>query len=321
MVRAYYITNLHAGRSVATARLADILNQFTRAGWEMTIHPTQEKGDATQAAAVACTSGLYDYIVCCGGDGTLSETIQGCMESGAALPIGYIPTGSTNDFAYSLSIPTDPLEAVDCIVRGENMTCDIGQFNTQYFTYVAAFGTMTQISYETPQAVKNILGHTAYILNAIAQLPKMHAYPMRIEHDGEVIEDEFLYGMVTNSASVARFLALSEVAYDDGLFEVTLIRKPNTPAQMRDLIAAFTKLQIGSEKKWLRYFRTQRCTITSLSKEPVAWTLDGEYGGNAPVNIIGVHHAGVQLRIDPKRRDEGQKKGLAVEVRPEEMKK
>lgn len=129
--------------------------------------------------------------------GTLNEVIQGCMKSKTQCPIGYIPLGSTNDFARGLGIPKDPEQAVDCIIHGEDLVCDVGSFNDKYFTYVAAFGAFTEISYETPQHFKNLLGHSAYLLNAISKLPKIRAYRMRIEYDGGVIEDEFLYGMVT----------------------------------------------------------------------------------------------------------------------------
>ncbi|MFR6397820.1 diacylglycerol/lipid kinase family protein [Ruminococcus sp.] len=212
MKQIYFICNLHSGRASVGSHLAMIIDKFTAAGFQVTVHPTQDRGDATVCAKQACDAGCYDILVCSGGDGTLNEVIQGCMQSETQCPIGYIPFGSTNDFARGLGIPKEPEAAVDCIIHGEDLRCDVGSFNDKYFTYVAAFGAFTEISYETPQQFKNLLGHSAYLLNAISKLPKIRAYRMRIEYDGGVIEDEFLYGMVTNSSSVAKFLALSDSA-------------------------------------------------------------------------------------------------------------
>ena len=258
-----------------------MIDRFTAAGFEVTVHPTQERGDAIAQAKQVCDSGLYDILVCSGGDGTLNEVIQGYMLSENQCPIGYIPFGSTNDFARGLGIPTDPEEAVDCIIHGEALPCDIGGFNDKYFTYVAAFGAFTEISYQTSQQFKNVLGHAAYILNGLSKLSRIRACRMRIEYDGGVIEDEFLYGMVTNSSSVARFLA----------------------------------------KPYLHYFRTSKLKVTNLDEEPVSWTIDGEYGGTERVNRIVNNQKAVQFWIDPVRRkqaEENRDGGLAVVMPPPE---
>ena len=243
------------------------------------------------------------------------------MLSENQCPIGYIPFGSTNDFARGLGIPTDPEEAVDCIIHGEALPCDIGGFNDKYFTYVAAFGAFTEISYQTSQQFKNVLGHAAYILNGLSKLSRIRACRMRIEYDGGVIEDEFLYGMVTNSSSVARFLALSDVRWDDGLFEVTLIHRPSSLAQFQQLVAAFSKIQIGPAKPYLHYFRTSKLKVTNLDEEPVSWTIDGEYGGTERVNRIVNNQKAVQFWIDPVRRKQAEENpdgGLAVVMPPPE---
>ncbi len=321
MKKIYFICNLHSGRASIGSHLAMMIDRFTAAGFEVTVHPTQERGDAIAQAKQVCDSGLYDILVCSGGDGTLNEVIQGYMLSENQCPIGYIPFGSTNDFARGLGIPTDPEEAVDCIIHGEALPCDIGGFNDKYFTYVAAFGAFTEISYQTSQQFKNVLGHAAYILNGLSKLSRIRACRMRIEYDGGVIEDEFLYGMVTNSSSVARFLALSEVRWDDGLFEVTLIHKPSSLAQFQQLVAAFSKIQIGPAKPYLHYFRTSKLKVTNLDEEPVSWTIDGEYGGTERVNQIVNNQKAVQFWIDPVRRKQAEENpdgGLAVVMPPPE---
>lgn len=319
MKQIYFICNLHSGKAAVGSHLAMILDRFTAAGYQVTVHPTQSRGDAIICAQNACDSQAYELLVCSGGDGTLNEVIQGCMNSAACCPIGYIPFGSTNDFARGLGIPKEPEKAVDCIVHGIPTPCDIGQFNDKYFTYVAAFGAFTEISYDTPQQFKNVLGHAAYILNAISKLSRIRACRMRIEHDGGVMEDEFLYGMVTNSSSVARFLSLSEVQWDDGLFEVTLIRKPANLIELHQLIMAFSKFQIGPEKRYLHYFRTEKLVITSLDEEPASWTIDGEYGGNERVNTICNLKKAVTFCVDPACREqekEAPEGSLAVVMPP-----
>lgn len=225
MKRIYLICNLRSGKASAGNNLAKIIDIFTKAGFEVTVHTTQSRCDGTTKAKYACESG-FDMIVCCGGDGTLNEVISGCMDSQNPLPIGYIPTGSTNDFARSLNIPKNHIEAADAIINGTAESCDIGRIGDRYFTYIAAFGAFTEISYQTAQPVKNVLGHAAYILNGMLNLHKIKASRMRIEYDDCTLEDEFIYGMVTNSTSVAKLLSMPDMEKDDGLFEVTLIRKP-----------------------------------------------------------------------------------------------
>ncbi len=316
----YFICNLHSGKAAVGAHLAEIIDQFTANDFQVTVHPTQEPGDAIRCAKAACDAGIYDILVCSGGDGTLNEVIQGCMASNSQCPIGYIPFGSTNDFARGLGIPQNPTDAVYSIIYGDSILCDVGSFNEKYFTYVAAFGALTEISYNTSQAVKNVLGHAAYILNGIAKLPKIRSCHMRIAHDGGVIEDEFLYGMVTNSSSVAKFLSLSEIQWDDGLFEVTLIRKPSSLIELQQLIAAFSKIQLGPAKQYLHYFRTSQLTITNLDDEPISWTIDGEYGGTERVNKICNYQKAVAFRIDPNRKKQAEEteNGIAV-ILPEKQ--
>ena len=285
MKKAYMICNLVSGKAMIGFHLPKIIDRFTAAGYEVTVHPTQCQGDGIAAAQYACENNL-DMIICCGGDGTLNEVIQGSMNASKRLPIGYIPSGSTNDFARSIGIPKAPLEAVESIINGSPEKCDIGRSGTQYFTYIAAFGAFTEVSYQTAQPVKNVLGHAAYLLNGMLSVPKIRTSRMRIEHDSQVIEDEFLYGMVTNSTSVAKLLSLPDMEKDDGLFEVTLIRKPRNLIDLQHIITGLTNIQLGAEKEYFNYFRTSELKVTCLDEEPASWTLDGEFGGNEKIKVI-----------------------------------
>ena len=210
--------------------------------------------------------------------------MTGMMHRSARTPVGYIPTGTTNDFANSLHIPKGLLKAADNAVNGELFPCDVGKFNDDIFVYVAAFGIFTDVSYETKQEVKNILGHLAYVLEGTKRLFNVPSYGIKVEHDGEVIEDEFIFGMVTNSRSVGGFRSMigKQVVFDDGLFEVTLIRKPANPIALQEIIAALLIEQVDT--KHMYTFKTGHITFESL--EEIPWTLDGEFGGEHDEVVI-----------------------------------
>jgi len=274
--KLYFIANLHSGKAMIASKLAEIIDMFTKARYEVTIRPTQEKMDATAAAKYACSQD-YDLIVCSGGDGTLNEVIHGVMKSERQLPIGYIPAGSTNDFARGIGIPKNMIEAAQGIIDGEYIKCDIGSFNDKYFTYIAAFGAFTEVTYETSQQVKNYIGHAAYILSGLAHIKNIRSYHMKITTDTEVIEDDFIFGMVTNSSSVAGLLSLNDFLADDGVYEVVLIKSPNNPLDLQRIIHSVLNIEIDIDTAYIKSFRTG--SISFECNEPIQWTVDGEYGG------------------------------------------
>ena len=253
---------------------------FLISGYEVTVHPTQAYRDAYYQIK-EYEVGKYDLIACSGGDGTIDEVATGMMkrrEMGKdVVPVGYIPAGTTNDFAKSLHIPRKPLAAADNAVKGVPFPCDIGKFNDSVFVYIAAFGIFTDVSYETDQAVKNVLGHMAYILEGAKRIFNIPSYKIKVEHDGEVIEDEFIFGMVTNSRSVGGFSNMvgKNIVFDDGLFEVTLIKTPKNPIALQEIIAALLIEQVDT--KHMYTFKTRKITFDSV--EEIPWTLDGEFGG------------------------------------------
>jgi lipid kinase, YegS/Rv2252/BmrU family len=285
MQKIYFILNLVAGKAVIAKKLGGIIDEFVKADFEITVHTTQSGEDAMNAAKYACSSG-FDMLVCAGGDGTLSQCLQGIMRSEKRIPIGYIPAGSTNDFAKSLGIPKDTMAAVRNIISGHPASFDVGGLNDDYFTYIAAFGAFTNITYETSQQVKNIFGHAAYILNGLTQLTSIRSSRMRIEFDETVLEDDFLFGMVTNTSSVAGLLSINDFRLDDGVFEVVLIKKPSNIIQLQQIIHSLLNINEEINKEYIKFFRTNKITFTSLGEEPVTWTRDGEYGGNSPTTSI-----------------------------------
>lgn len=280
MIKIYLIVNLVAGKALISENLGNIINEFTKIGGEVTVHPTQSSQDTVDSAYYACQNN-FDIIICAGGDGTLSQCIQGIMKSPNKLTIGYIPAGSTNDFAQSLNIPKNIMEAVQWIINGKPKSCDIGRFNNNYFTYIAAFGAFTNITYETPQKIKNTLGHAAYILNGLTQLTSIRSKHMRIEYDNNIIEDDFLFGMVTNSSSVAGLLSINDFMLDDGTFEVVLIKQPANLIQLRQIVHSLLNISEEIDKEYIKFFRTSKIKFTCLDNEPATWTRDGEYGGDS----------------------------------------
>ncbi|MGN0432177.1 MAG: diacylglycerol/lipid kinase family protein [Lachnospiraceae bacterium] len=270
-----FVVNPKAGKARIKNHLLEIVDMFIKAGYEVTVHITQDRGDALNV--VKNREAGYDIIVCSGGDGTLDEVVTGMVKSGKPLPIGYIPAGSTNDFANSLKLPSNMKKSAEVVLKGEKFACDIGSFNRDVFVYVAAFGMFTDVSYGTDQEMKNILGHMAYILEGMKRLTALKSYQMKFSYGGTVIEGDFLYGMITNSISVGGFKRLTgkNVELNDGELEVTLIRRPTNAAELNQLISAL--LEQNTESEFIYWFKTSELTVEA--QEAIAWTLDGEYGG------------------------------------------
>lgn len=274
--KMFFVYNPKAGKAQIRTKLSDVLNVFAAAGYEMTVLPTQKRDDAR--LAVANRSRDYDLVVCSGGDGTLNETVTGMIQSGFMTPIGYVPAGSTNDFGGSLALPKNVVRAAETIVDGRDFLCDVGSFNCDVFVYIAAFGLFTDVSYETPQDVKNVLGHTAYILEGMKRIANARSFKMKVCYEGKEVRGDFLFGMITNSVSVGGFKNITgkNVQLDDGLFEVTLIKRPKNPVDLNNIMVAL--LNRDADTDALYSFRTAELTLEST--EPVKWTLDGENGGS-----------------------------------------
>lgn len=293
MKKLYFILNLQSGKATISSKLAVVIDMFTKAGYEVTARPTQERMDACAAAKYACGQG-FDLIVCSGGDGTLNEVIQGVMRSEKKLPIGYIPAGSTNDFARGVGIPRNIIDAVQWIIDGKKYPCDIGSFNDKFFTYIAAFGAFTEVTYETSQQVKNVLGHVAYVLNGISRLKNIKSYHMKITYDDEIIEDNYIFGMVTNSSSVAGLLSLNNFLLDDGLYEVTLIKTPGNPLDLQRIIHSL--LNIDIDTAYIKSFRTSK--IRFECDDELQWTIDGEFGGAYKTVDVCNNKQAIELMAD-----------------------
>ncbi len=286
--KLFFVFNPKAGKGKIKTALMDIVDIFNKGGYEVIIRATQYPKDAYEMTMKYADK--VDLVVCSGGDGTLDEVVAGLVETGSKVPVGYIPAGSTNDFAGSLFIPKNMVAAAEMIMAENVYRCDIGKFNKQTFTYIAAFGLFTDVAYETDQDLKNILGHLAYLLEGVKRLFDIQSYHMKVTTEDEIFEDDFMYGMITNSRSVGGFKNLTgkNVDMNDGLFEVTLITTPKNPMDMQEIISG---LMSGKDNSDLIYtFKTSRIRIQS--DEAVAWTLDGEYGGDhKEVEIRNLHRA------------------------------
>ena len=294
MKKMLFIYNPKAGRGRIRAELADILDIFAAGGYEITIAPTRKNGDAERIAAER--EAEYDIVVCCGGDGTLDETVRGMMQNPGRTPLGYIPAGSTNDFGGSLALPKDMLKSAEIIVDGMDKAVDVGLFNKDAFIYVAAFGAFTEVSYSTDQDMKNAIGHSAYILEGIKSFMNIRPHHMKIEHDGESIEDNFIYGMITNSVSVGgiRGITGDNVDLADGLFEVNLIKELRTPIEFQQLLGALAMGRYDLSDRIVSFTSGQ---ITVTSDESIAWTLDGEDGGKHNRAEIRNENRAIDIRV------------------------
>lgn len=269
-----FIFNPRSGKGSIKMNLMDILDIFVKGGYEVTVHPTQAYMDGLRVAKKR--AGDYDVVVAAGGDGTLDEVVTGILEGGHDVTVGYIPAGSTNDFANTLHISKNMCQAASDVVNGAPHAFDVGQFNKDYFVYIAAFGLFTDVSYETNQDLKNVLGHAAYILEGTQRLFNIKSYKLHVKHDEGEFEDEYIFGMVGNTTSVAGFKRFTgpDVMLDDGVFEIMLIKRPKNIMELNEIIASIVG---ATETKMIQTFKTSEISIHC--DEEISWTLDGEFGG------------------------------------------
>lgn len=288
MKKLLFIINPFSGQKKANKHLPEIIQMFNQAGYETVVHVTSGRGDATQA--VIRQGADKDLIVCCGGDGTMNETITGMINAGLDIPVGYIPSGTTNDFASSLKLSNNVLQAVQDILMGEPVPYDIGKFGDRYFSYVASFGAFTKSSYIVPQNVKNALGHAAYVLGGISELSQIRNEHLRLEMDGQVVEDDFLFGAICNSTSIGGVLTLDPKKVDmaDGYMEVLLVRAARNLTEVAECIAA---VQAQTYNCAMITFGSAR-TVKITADPGMNWTLDGEKeDGHKEVTVENLHHA------------------------------
>ena len=266
-----FIVNPRAGQMKAEKQLGGILEIFCGAGYLPTVFMTEYSGHAVEAAA-SCGAD-YNLVVCAGGDGTLNETITGLLNAGLRVPIAYLPCGTTNDLGTTLGLSRDIFEAAHTAVGEYSRELDIGRFNYRNFVYTASFGAFTKASYTTPQAMKNALGHLAYVLEGAKEVWSLKAVNARIKTDAGDFEGEYLFGSITNSTSLAGILTIdkSTVKLDDGLFEMMLVEKPANALEYSKLLNQVLAKRFDDK---LKLYKVSRVEIET--DEDLDWTLDGE---------------------------------------------
>lgn len=298
MKKLLFIMNPYAGTKKANRYLTDIIAIFNRADYDVLTYMTAAPGDCI--TAVEQKAAGMDLVVCAGGDGTFNETVTGLLRAGLDIPVGYIPAGSTNDFATSLKLPTNVLDAARNIVEGEPVTYDVGRFGERYFSYVASFGAFTRASYATPQNIKNALGHTAYLLSGIQELSQIRNFHVRFDlDDGGYIEDDFIFGAISNSTSMGGILTLDPKQVDmrDGKFELFLVRAPKDVLELSECVKALTEQKYNC--KVITFCSASKITVTA--PKDMNWTLDGEMEpGHDCVSVENLHHA---IRLMQRRTD------------------
>lgn len=281
------IVNPVAGRKKAKSMLYRVVDSLCRNGYIVTIFTTARKGEATDIVIEHAKT--YDKIICCGGDGTLNEVFTGLIKAGLSIPVGYIPSGTTNDLAAALKLPLNIKEAVEVTENGKIRQHDIGKFNeNQYFSYVASFGAFTKVSYKTPQWLKNLFGRIAYIFKGVFSIADIHPQTAKVTADGREIKGDFIYGSVSNSTVIGGIIKLSEseVFFDDGMFEVILIKNPQTPKNLKKILKGIIKNCYDDEY----IYRFKAGKIAFSFENSTEWCIDGEYAGTLDtVNIENLH--------------------------------
>ena len=289
MKKLLFVMNPYAGQRKANRYLAEVFEIFNRAEYEIQVYMTAGPGDGQRK--VCRSAPEVDLVVCCGGDGTFNETVSGVLQSGVDLPIGYIPAGSTNDFASSLKLSGDIVTAARDIVTGKPVRYDVGHFGNRFFSYVASFGAFTKASYSTPQNVKNALGHLAYVFGSLPELSQLKSQWVRLDlPNGRVVEDSFLFGAISNSTSVGGILKLASDKVDmrDGKFEILLVRAPKEAFELTECLLALQKQTYNCAM--ITFLSTPSVTVTA--DESMDWTLDGEFEpGASRIEIANLKHA------------------------------
>lgn len=272
MKRLLFIINPCAGTKRIVRYLPEIIALYRQYDYETTIYMTAGHGDGTQIAAQRGED--FDRIVCAGGDGTFNEVMSGVLTAGLHTPLGYIPCGSTNDFASSLHLPKTIMKAAQCTMLGEPIAVDVGRFGDRFFSYVASFGAFARTSYSTPQNVKNALGHLAYLLEGIKDIPTIRPVHLTVETEGKLLEDDYIFGAISNTTSVGGVLTLDERCVDlnDGLFELLLIKSPTDIIELNECIRALSAQDY--ESRMITFLSTSHVHV--CAPEPIDWTLDGE---------------------------------------------
>lgn len=285
------VINPVSGRRAAQRNLSDVIQIFAAHGYAVTVFPTSKQGDATEFTRSYAND--FDLLVCIGGDGTLNEVLTGMLQGCVNVPLGYIPSGSTNDFAACHGIPSDMCAAAEAIAAGKPHVLDLGKFGERCFSYVAAFGMFSWLSYTTSQNLKNKLGHSAYLIDAVKDLPKIKAEHLRFSVDDFSFEGDYIFGAVCNSTSVAGTITLPSDTVDtaDGLFEVLLVREPRTIFDFQELLLGILTQDYSSP--FLEFFQTSSVTIEAPPN--MEWTLDGERG--EPCEKVTVENLKHRIRL------------------------
>lgn len=287
------LMNPKAGKGSAKTSLFTICNCFSAMQDNVQVYVTQYAKHARKLCEQHAAS--FNILVCIGGDGTWNEVVSGLLSSHAHPYVCYLPSGTVNDFGSSLKLSKSATKMMEKVKEYHPFPCDMGKFNDRYFTYIAAFGIFTDISYNTPQHIKNTLGKVAYFLEGFKQLTKIPQYHITYEINGESYEEDFIFGCITNSKSIAGFTSINakDTELDDGLFEVLFIRIPNNPLDVQTIVAALLKHEVN--EKWMVFTKCSHLKITS--SQPIPWTLDGENGGETTSCSIDNLHKAIKILI------------------------
>ena len=292
--RLLLIVNPCSGRAKMRTELLRVVETLSSGGYTVTVYPTKTRGDATDYVS-NLSENEYERIVVCGGDGTLNEVITGLMKSGLHITLGYIPSGTLNEWSSGLGIARSIPKAAEDINTGKKIQLDIGRFGDRYFSYTASFGAFTDASYSAPQDIKNVLGQAAYFFEGIKSLGNIKPVRLKFKTDEREIEGDFLFGAVSNSMSVGGIVKFDEsaVKLNDGRFEVLLIRNPDNILKLQPIIDGILKRDF--DREGIEFFTTESITVTG--GDGLSWTLDGEYAEGKDEIVISNMHNAIELIV------------------------
>lgn len=288
------IVNPCSGRAKMRTELLRVVEILSEGGYTVTVYPTKARGDATDYL-LNLSENEYEIIVVCGGDGTLNEVITGLMKSGLHIALGYIPSGTLNEWSSGLGIARSIPKAAEDITNGKKIKLDIGKFGDKYFSYTASFGAFTDASYSAPQDIKNMLGQAAYFFEGIKSLGNIKPIHLKFKTEDRETEGDFLFGAVSNSMSVGGIVKFDEsvVKLNDGRFEILLIRNPDNILKLQPIIDGILKRDF--DKEGIEFFTAKSVTVTGAGG--LSWTLDGEYAEGTDEIVISNMHNAIELIV------------------------
>ena len=268
--------------------VADILNEVLSysLGKGLTLIPFRlEISPETRALLTQLIQAPWlEFILVSGGDGTLGMIAQDILNLRPSLPMGIIPSGTCNDFAESLHLPQDVWECINVAAENDPVAMDVGRVNgDRIFLSTCAAGLFVNISYSISSVLKKSLGPMAYYFSALGELSNIRPFPLRIETESEIVEDDFLLFLLINGTHAAGLANLySKARMRDGYMDLLLIRNV-PPIELPNLFIELINRETTEDGRWFKRLKARHFYFEC--PQDIQTTQDGEKGLPFPLDV------------------------------------